>query len=299
MPSSTYIMEQADPCTRLDGVAVIPCRRKDGVIVHALVDDDRWDDLNRFKWLMDDGGYAYSNDRINDSYGYGMHIYVMGLPRRRGHIDKQVVDHINRVRHDNRRANLRLISASENCHNRTKLEGTTSKFDGVCKGTGGCWTSSICKDGNTLSLSFKTEVEAALAHNALAKHFYGDVATLNKGISAEDRQMYEDAVEAQVNLRLQGGTVQNARTVYHGVREVGGRWAADMGSAKRIPARSVGGGGLTFKSDVEAAIAYDMLANYMYGDAPVNEITAADMLTYGNKVGCRVNMQIARSAKGA
>lgn len=49
------------------------------------------------------------------------------------------VDHINRVRHDNRASNLRAVSRTENSHNKCKSRSNTSGYLGVS------WVPSICK----------------------------------------------------------------------------------------------------------------------------------------------------------
>jgi hypothetical protein len=49
------------------------------------------------------------------------------------------VDHINRVRNDNRACNLRAVTRAENSHNKCKSRNNTSGYLGVS------WVPSICK----------------------------------------------------------------------------------------------------------------------------------------------------------
>ena len=99
----------------------------------------------------------------------------------------RVVDHINRNPADNRIANLRLATATENAHNRTKAVDTSSRWMGACKiidteaaNTSSRWVAFIAKDGIRYNLGcYGTEAEAALAYNLKAQDLYADHANLN------------------------------------------------------------------------------------------------------------------------
>jgi len=92
------------------------------------------------------------------------------------------VDHINRVRSDNRIENLRWVSEQENSSNRTKIKKqTSSSYKGVCffRKTGK-WVTSITKNGVRIHLGyFDDEKEAARAYNEKATELFGEHASLN------------------------------------------------------------------------------------------------------------------------
>lgn len=96
--------------------------------------------------------------------------------------DKEV-DHINRVRDDNRWCNLRLASGRENSCNNTKRKNTLHKYKGVClmKDTRKKpWEAYIRKDNKKKHLGyFYTEEGAAYAYNKAAQEIYGEFACLN------------------------------------------------------------------------------------------------------------------------
>lgn len=75
--------------------------------------------------------------------------------------DDLVIDHINRIRDDNRIENLRLLSTRDNCCNR-KIHGK-SIYRGVCKGKRDKkWRAQIHYNGKYKWLGFHdTELEAS------------------------------------------------------------------------------------------------------------------------------------------
>ena len=87
------------------------------------------------------------------------------------------VDHINGIRTDNRRKNLRLVSPGENTHNRASRGA--GDFRGVHK-VGSKWRAHISFKGRFMSLGhFATPEEAAQAYDRAAKNLYGEHARTN------------------------------------------------------------------------------------------------------------------------
>ena len=86
----------------------------------ALVDDDDYEELNRFKWCAQwsphtRSFYAVRSVRLLNGKRTTeqMHRRILGLE----YGDKREVDHIGHVTLDNRRAHIRIVSQSENQHN--------------------------------------------------------------------------------------------------------------------------------------------------------------------------------------
>jgi hypothetical protein len=74
-----------------------------------------------------------------------------------------VIDHINRIKHDNRIANLRSCTQQQNVCNKTKYSNNSSGFTGVSK-EGGKWKSYHQKDGKRVHIgNFNTPDEAYAA----------------------------------------------------------------------------------------------------------------------------------------
>jgi hypothetical protein len=131
--------------------------------------------VNSFKWRSQ--VTAKGKTYIATTYGGSSHYLHRALTRAK---KGEVVDHINGDTLDNRRANLRVCTAKENTYNK-RTSGGASKYKGVhTKTNGNTWTACIKRDGVTYRAgTFKTEEEAAMAYNDLAKQIFGQFAWLN------------------------------------------------------------------------------------------------------------------------
>lgn len=75
------------------------------------IDEEDYDKVNRFSWSLDPQGYAITsfwNPKLKKLESIRMHVLVKG--RRNG----KVLDHINRIKTDNRKSNLRHVTLKQN-----------------------------------------------------------------------------------------------------------------------------------------------------------------------------------------
>lgn len=90
-----------------------------------------------------------------------------------------VVDHVNGDRLDNRLANIRLCTQSENARNQTIRKNNKSGHKGVTAQSGS-YRARIKVDYQTIELGiYKTAVEAARAYNEAAQKYFAEFARLN------------------------------------------------------------------------------------------------------------------------
>lgn len=89
---------------------------------HALVDEADFDLVDQWRWRITPNGYAIRQSGDGTRY---MHRYLMQTP------DGLDTDHINRIKLDNRRSNLRAVDRSTNNFNTPPSKANTSGVKGV------------------------------------------------------------------------------------------------------------------------------------------------------------------------
>lgn len=150
----------------------------------VLVSDEDFDRVAQFKWCYSAStGYAVRKGRknLNEPRTVHMHRFIM-----QGEKGVQI-DHINGDKLDNKRSNLRVASIQKNSFNRKKPNvRSTSRYKGVLKRkNSNSWEARIKYNSKSIYLgSFITEVDAAIAYNIAAHHYFGEYAKPNE-IEAE------------------------------------------------------------------------------------------------------------------
>lgn len=87
--------------------------------LETLIDDESFDELNRFNWYASGPiGFERPARRLKEEGRKLIYIYHQILGVKPWLLAGVNVDHINRDPLDNRRSNLRLVSRSENMQNR-------------------------------------------------------------------------------------------------------------------------------------------------------------------------------------
>ncbi len=132
----------------------------------ALIDDEDWDRISKYKWRISKAGYAYRNGKIDGKMKYIlMHRYTLNA------LPGITVDHINFNRLDNRKANLRNISVLDNSRiKRPKGKYTGVYFDPEHKK----FRVHIKAAGRHIFIgSFDNEIEAAEARDRAVIYFDG------------------------------------------------------------------------------------------------------------------------------
>lgn len=127
----------------------------------ALVDDEDYEELNKYKWYSYKGGNTFYAGRNFNSNGkqktIKMHRIIMNTPK------EMETDHIDGNGLNNQKSNLRIVTHRQNGQN--KRINKSSRFVGVCwNEINNKWRAQIKINKKHKSLGvFDTELEA---HNA-------------------------------------------------------------------------------------------------------------------------------------
>lgn len=137
----------------------------------ALVDASDYEWLSARKWCLLKSGYAQATWNSKRVY---MHRIIMDAPKGTD------VDHINGIYTDNRRANLRLCTRSQNKANQKVQKNSMSGYKGVFKKNKTRWGAVISRGGKKELLgSFASPEEAAAAYDIAAIRLFGEFAKPN------------------------------------------------------------------------------------------------------------------------
>ena len=260
-----------------DGYAIIPTKNDKGEINGAaIVDDDKWYNLMKYSWNLDQHGYVIG--RI-DSQLVCMHMILMNKDDQ----DDRIIDHTNGIKFDNRLSNIRLATDSENSHNKDKKLGTLSKYYGVSKNRNR-WFAHITIKRKMIRLGyFDTEDEAAIVYNEKAKELYKEFARLNViGESSVKPKLKAPEINIEnikeklkdhkdiVNEIKSAAVLKDQReriNKYRGVTKTYNQFAAAIQKDKKEYYLGV------YSTEDDAARAYNMKAKELFGDqAKLNPI---------------------------
>ncbi len=140
-----------------------------------IVDKKLAKELDTYKWQQHKCGYIYRDVWVNSKVKkVWIHREVVGaIP------EGLVVDHINGIKNDNRRENLRICTPSQNSANQKVRKSNTSGYKGVTKDPYG-WMARITCNGTREFLGiFKDKHDAGEAYNNAALKLHGEFAKLN------------------------------------------------------------------------------------------------------------------------
>lgn len=141
--------------------------------------DEEDKDLLESKWHLHPGGYMQKGGGKNKVFAHRM---VLERKIGRRLVKGELCDHINRIKLDNRRSNLRVADMSLNSINRDMRPDNTTGYLGVHlywpkkwqeSGWGKRWTFRIWRKGHKVYYSklYKTAEEASLARVEKLKEY--------------------------------------------------------------------------------------------------------------------------------
>ena len=149
----------------------------------AIVDDDKFEWLNQWKWCALKGVHTYYAVCYQGKNFVYMHRLILNAQK------GQDTDHRNHNGLDNRIENIRLCTQSQNLANSRKRKNCSSKYKGVHYfKRARKWTAQIRFKQKQIHLGyFNSEIEAAKAYDKKAIKVFGEFARINFPVK-EQRQ---------------------------------------------------------------------------------------------------------------
>lgn len=230
----------------------IPLTNRPGL--SALVSDEDYDELSRFKWRFHNGYAA----RTIHADGVTRLEYMHRVVLSRMYSDLPLIwqaDHINpSEKLNNTRENLRIAVPSENQWNKGVPSNSGTGFKGVGRYRNK-YHARIKVNGQKIHLGYWDALETAvLVRDAAARRFHGQFAYLNfpgRCNSPEIEALLDQVLSGKAAAPLSRVPVVRAKSSYRGVYGERGRWRAKI----RVNGRDIHLG--YFTSEMEAAQAYD------------------------------------------
>lgn len=146
-----------------------------GETIFSLVDDEDFERFGKFRWWCHSAGYVCG--RYLGSWkvsGVYLHKLIMSPPT------GLFVDHINGIRLDNRRCNLRICTRQQNNSNKRRKYKNISGYKGLQKTGRYGWGAFIVCDTQKIWLgTYGDKEEAAWVYDQAALQLFGEFAKTN------------------------------------------------------------------------------------------------------------------------
>ena len=139
----------------------------------ALVDDEDFESLNKYKWQYMTKGYAARHIYIGSGHKnrkgrwIHMHRILANTP------DNLQVDHINHNKLDNRKSNLRNVTNQQNHFNMPLAKNNTSGYKGIYWfRRDGIWHAQITVSSKRIHLGYFDDIKKAILARRKAEQKY-------------------------------------------------------------------------------------------------------------------------------
>lgn len=145
---------------------------------NVIIDDEDYDKVSKYSWMPKTNALFGNPNQVYFTYHAGLkgrvllHRYIMGKSIN----DGGCVDHINGNTLDCRKANLRIVTKSQNNCNRRRNTRSTTGYKGVdFNKVKGKYRARIGIHGKSISLGYyKTPEEAYAAYCEGSKKYHGE-----------------------------------------------------------------------------------------------------------------------------
>lgn len=146
----------------------MPYRRLEVAGGFTLLDEEDYHYFSKWRWFKHQTGYVQRAKKINGKWKT-IRLHVEILRPKEGF----QTDHINRDRSDNRRSNLRQVTASQNCHNKKMRKDNKTGYIGIWfRNDTKKWTARIVVEGERKVLGCFVDKKEAVEAYTEAKESY-------------------------------------------------------------------------------------------------------------------------------
>ena len=136
-----------------------------------LVDKEDYFKIKEYCWVETKNNYLEARDS-NQKKNIFLHNLILGFP-------KEVTDHINRNKADNRKSNLRLVTHQQNCINKSIQSNNKSGIAGVYFDKNrGKWVASLTYKGKKYFKRFNEKRIAIKERKKLEEKYFKEYAPI-------------------------------------------------------------------------------------------------------------------------
>ena len=137
-----------------------------------IIDEELFYDIIKYNWRLDKNNYV--NGEIN-----GKAISLTRFVTK--YSGNDLIDHIDRNPLNNRKDNLRIVTAKQNTMNKSSAKNSSSKHVGVCfRKDSKKWRAYIRVNNKNINIgTFVNEIDAAKARDEATKKYFGEFGNLN------------------------------------------------------------------------------------------------------------------------
>jgi hypothetical protein len=122
-----------------------------------IIDHEDLDKVIQYTWCINPlSGYIQTRTRGGKDGSKGLYLHRLIMDAQKG----EQIDHISRIKIDNRKCNLRKCTGSQNCHNAPVRCDNKVGIKGVSPTINGTWRAQMQIEEKNLSKYFKTFAEA-------------------------------------------------------------------------------------------------------------------------------------------
>lgn len=132
------------------------CNKKSVETGYFITDSKDVDKVIQYTWYLNNHGHVHTYTRGGEHGSKGLYLHRLLMNAKPEDLP---IDHINQIRIDNRKSNLRFCTVSQNCHNRKAGKMNTSGVVGVTR-NGNLWMAHMKVRCNNLWKCFPTFAEA-------------------------------------------------------------------------------------------------------------------------------------------